>query len=213
MIEIDGPLPRYARVLNFLPEEEVRQLFEWALSTRHLFRPAKVSTAQPRLDTTKRIALLSAKLGPLEGQLRERLSGVLPQVLANTGTAGWSPIDLELQLAAHGHGAYYRPHVDTEIGTDRQSTDGPREVRVLSAVYYFHAHPQAFTGGQIRLFRFGPVPGVQEPQQARHVDLEPTRNSLVVFPSWVPHEVRPVSVPTGDFADYRFALNCWYCRT
>ena len=45
-----------------------------------------------------------------------------------------------------------------------------------------------------------------------HIDLEPLRNSLVAFPSWVPHEVRPIGVPSGDFGDYRFALNCWYCR-
>jgi Rps23 Pro-64 3,4-dihydroxylase Tpa1-like proline 4-hydroxylase len=49
-------------------------------------------------------------------------------------------------------------------------------------------------------------------QQRAHIDLEPVRNSLVAFPSWVPHEVRPIAVPGGDFEGYRFALNCWYCR-
>ena len=208
---MEGPLPRYARILDFLPEHEVEQLFDWARSKRELFRPARVSTTQPRVDPEVRITLISSKLPPWQGQLRERLLAVLPQILEGTGTRGEDPTVLELQLAAHGDGAHYRPHVDTEIGTDTQDSASP--VRVLSAVYYFHARPQAFFGGQLRLFGFGPVPTVQEPQPARHVDIEPVRNSLVVFPSWVPHEVRPISVPTGEFADYRFALNCWYCRT
>lgn len=210
---MEGPLPRYVRILDFLPEDDVQRLFDWANARSEVFRPATVSTTQPRVDPTVRISLVSTKLPPWEMHLRERLLGVLPEILAGTGTRGDSPNLLELQLAAHGDGAYYHPHTDTEIGTHRQVEAGvPSPVRTLSAVYYFHALQQAFSGGQLRLFGFGPVPAVQEPQQAPHIDLDPVRNSLVVFPSWVPHEVRPVSVPTGEFADFRFALNCWYSR-
>lgn len=213
MAEIEGPLPRYARIFDFLPEDEVQKLFEWALSTADRFRPATVSKARPRVDPDRRIALTSAKLGPLEGLLRERFLAALPHIMADTGTAGPSPTALELELAAHGDGAYYGPHLDIAIGASREAKGAGRgEDRVLSAVYYFHTQPQAFSGGQLRLFRFGALPPVQEPQPASHVDLEPVRNSLVAFPSWVPHEVRRISVPTGEFRDYRFALNCWYCR-
>ena len=213
MTENEGPLPRYARIFDFLTESEVQQLFEWALSTADRFRPATVSKMRPRVDPDRRIALTSANLGPLETMLRERLLAALPQVVAGTGTVGPSPTSLELELAAHGDGAYYGPHIDMPVGASRQMNGSCRgEDRVLSAVYYFHAQPQAFSGGQLRLFRFGAIPPVQEPQQANHVDLEPVRNSLVAFPSWVPHEVRRIIVPTGEFSDYRFALNCWYCR-
>lgn len=84
---------------------------------------------------------------------------------------------------------------------------------MLSAVYYFHALPKGFSGGQLRLFRFGADHTAAQSELANHVDLEPVRNSLIAFPSWAYHEVRPVSCPSGDFADFRFALNCWYCRT
>jgi SM-20-related protein len=33
-----------------------------------------------------------------------------------------------------------------------------------------------------------------------------------VFPSWVLHEVRPVSCPSKRFVDSRFAINCWLWR-
>jgi Rps23 Pro-64 3,4-dihydroxylase Tpa1-like proline 4-hydroxylase len=72
---------------------------------------------------------------------------------------------------------------------------------VLSGVYYFHRRPRAFTGGELRLYAIG------DPD--RFVDIEPTHNTLLVFPSWAPHEVRPVSCPTGQFMDSRFAINCW----
>jgi SM-20-related protein len=37
-------------------------------------------------------------------------------------------------------------------------------------------------------------------------------NTFVVFPSWVLHEVLPVSCPTKQFIDSRFALNFWLWR-
>ncbi len=217
MAEVTGPLPPYARILDFLPVGEVQQLFDWAMSIRDRFKPATVSKGRPerefRVDPERRIGLTTRKLGPLEELLRERLLGALPQLMAGTGTSGPPPTSLELELAAHPDGAYYRPHIDIPVGTGRQPLGAePGEDRVLSAVYYFHAEPQAFSGGQLRLYPFGPIPKVHEPQPAKHIDLEPARNSLVAFPSWVPHEVRPIRVPTGDFRNYRFALNCWYCR-
>jgi Rps23 Pro-64 3,4-dihydroxylase Tpa1-like proline 4-hydroxylase len=44
------------------------------------------------------------------------------------------------------------------------------------------------------------------------VDIEPANDTLVFFPSWYPHEVLPVSCPSGRFEDSRFAINCWVHR-
>jgi SM-20-related protein len=41
-----------------------------------------------------------------------------------------------------------------------------------------------------------------------HLDLAPENDSLVIFPSWAPHEVMPVVFPSGGFADSRFSVNC-----
>lgn len=214
--EVEGPLPPWARICGFLPEDEHRQLLDWALSIRDKFTPATVSKGRPqrefRVDPERRIGLTTRKLGPLEAVLRERLLGALPELMATTGTGGPLPISLELELAAHADGAYYRPHIDIPVGADRQPLGAnPGEDRVLSAVYYFYSEPKGFTGGQLRLYSFGPIPAAGGQQRA-HIDLEPVRNSLVAFPSWVAHEVRPIRCPSGEFRNYRFALNCWYCR-
>ena len=217
MSEVSGPLPPYARIFDFLSEDEHRQLLDWALSIRDRFSPATVSKGRPRreyrVDPERRIGLTTRKLGPIEALLRERLLGALPELMDRTGTVGPPPTSLELELAAHADGAYYRPHIDIPVGAARQPIGAnPGEDRVVSAVYYFHGEPKGFSGGELRLYPFGPTPPSDQPRPANHIELEPVRNSLVAFPSWVPHEVRPVRVPSGKFEDYRFALNCWYCR-
>lgn len=146
MAEVEGPLPPYARIFDFLRESELQRLFDWALFIGDRFRPARVSKARPRMDAERRIALTTAKLGPLETMLRERLLDALPQVMAGTGTGGPTPTSLELELAAHGDGAYFRPHMDIAVGANRQPTGAKRgEDRVLSAAYYFHSEPQTFS--------------------------------------------------------------------
>jgi SM-20-related protein len=86
------------------------------------------------------------------------------------------------------------------------------EDRILSAVYYFYREPKAFFGGALRLYRLNLRPSTISAHTNDFIDVEPLQNSLVAFPSWTTHEVRPVSCPTGNFSDYRFALNCWFCR-
>lgn len=33
--------------------------------------------------------------------------------------------------------------------------------------------------------------------------------ALTIFSSWLPHAVLPVTVPSRQFRDARFAINCW----
>jgi Rps23 Pro-64 3,4-dihydroxylase Tpa1-like proline 4-hydroxylase len=211
---VEAQVAPHARIFDFLPEHELGRLLDWTLSIRDRFKPAIVSKeGEFRLDPGRRIALTTGQFGPLEPMLRDRLLAALPELMASTGTGGPTPTSLELELAAHGDGAYYRPHIDIPVGAHRQQLGANRrEDRILSAVYYFYAEPKAFSGGQLRLFPLGPPPAARDSDQANHVDLEPVRNSLVAFPSWFPHEVRPISCPSGEFQDYRFAINCWYCR-
>jgi Rps23 Pro-64 3,4-dihydroxylase Tpa1-like proline 4-hydroxylase len=65
---------------------------------------------------------------------------------------------------------------------------------------YFHAEPKAFTGGALRLYAIG------RKEDEDFVDIEAVRNSLLVFPSWAPHEVTPVSCPSKRFSSTRDSL-------
>ena len=166
-----------------------------------------------RVDPKSRRALTIEGLGPFEPMLRRVFDDALPEIVAQTGTTLSQP-SFEFSFAAHGDGAFFAPHLDVSIGQKREPvSDVPGQDRILSAVYYFHRDPKAFSGGALRLFRFGANPYDARLDEEQHIDLEPIDNSLVAFPSTVFHEVRPVRCPTTDFADYRFSLNCWYCRT
>lgn len=203
------PLPPYAQLTDFLPREELASLLEWVLGHEDHFAPATIMSGDRAVVNAQwRVGLTCRDLGPLEPQLRRRMLAALPVIMTKTGATGPEPSTLELELAAHGDGAHYRPHTDLPIGDKRkQRTIG--DDRVLSSVLYFHAEPKGFSGGALRLFRLG---AEETGDESAFVEIQPIRNSLVVFHSWVRHEVRPVHCPSREFRNYRFALNCWFRR-
>ena len=210
-----GPFPPHLQLFDFLPESEHRQLLEWVLENCEAFMPATVTTGKPgdqgKINEKQRIALTTGEIGEIASIVEPRLLAALDQIIERVGYSGAKPSSLELELAAHGHGAHYRTHLDIPVGEDRLPLGAwADEDRALSAVYYFHGEPKGFSGGELRLYRFGSMWNCDD--VGSYVDLQPHNNSLLVFPSWALHEVRPVSCPSGDFKDYRFALNCWYCR-
>jgi len=210
-----GPLPPWAQLHDFLPEPDRQALLGYVIASENRFAPAAVIDGvgdSNRYDASARSALTLRDLGPSGSLLRERLLGALPTLMERTGARPPEPRSLELELAAYGDGAYFSPHVDMAVGPGRKPLGAaPGEDRVLSAVYYFHSHPRRFSGGELTLYRFGVEPRIAPPDSS--IIIEPLDNSLAVFPSWVTHEVRPTSCPSGEFADYRFSLNCWFCRT
>ena len=215
MTPILGPLPPVAQRQQFLADEDHRALLDHVLANRDKFSPAVVNKGQVdsvnRVDPAKRIALTTRTIGPLEPLLRDRLGAALADLAAQFGL-GFTADSLELEFAAHGDGAFFGAHTDIPIGANRTTlSDEPGHDRVVSAVYYFYATPRQFSGGNLRLYRFGADPQGDGQDPANHLDLAPTDNSLVAFPSTVRHEVTRVSCPSGRFDDYRFALNCWYC--
>ena len=211
-----APLPPFVQLRGFLPNAEHHGLLEWVLAHPDTFQSATVTGkagVPGRVDPLLRIALTAPVPEVLEKGLRARLLGTLDRIADGIGYAGPPLTSFEHQLAAHGDGAHYRPHLDIPVGKNRAPLGaGPGEDRVLSAVYYFHHEPKGFSGGELRLHRFGADWDRDDAEPSSFVDVEPIDNSLVAFPSWAMHEVRPVRCSSGRFEDYRFALNCWFCR-
>lgn len=201
---MDDLLLPYVQIRDFLPRPELDELLDYVLAHPHKFKPATVGNGdQSFRDSDMRVALTWGNLGPLDIPLQTRFRDAVPAIMERIGMPPPPPDRLEVGLAAHGDGAFYRPHLDLVIGNDANNPTSESE-RVLSAVFYFHAEPKRFSGGELRLFRLGTESGF--------VDIEPLQNSLIAFHSWMRHEVRPVAVPSGEFRDYRFAINCWYGR-
>jgi SM-20-related protein len=186
----------HAVITDFLKPALVQHLLDHVESSRDLFTPTTVRQAsETRVDPTSRISLGLDDLGACREPLERQLRAAEPKLRASIGMSTYVLRDIELQIAAHNEGAFFCRHSDSYKGWGIN--------RVISGVYYFHRQPCAFSGGTLRLY---PLTG------PGHVDIEPTPNTLVAFPSFVQHEVLPVSCPSREFMDSRFAVNCWFRR-
>lgn len=206
---VKGPLPPTLHLHDFLDRDEHAALLDWVDSNRERFEAAHVDYGDDqRIDDRIRVALNLRDLGPLKSVLTERLLAVLPRIVESIGGRISSSPSLELELTAYGDGAFFRIHEDIPVGRARDKIAKGKKDRLLSAVYYFHRQPKAFTGGELRTYRWGA--DMNDLREGDYRDLPPDDNSLVAFPSWATHEVRPVACESQRFEDYRYALNCWY---
>ena len=212
------PIPPHVQVRDFLPSETHQRLLQWVLGREDHFSAATIvnqgSGTRDIVDSEFRTGMVSRDLGPFQALLEGRLRAALPALANAAGVTGLESASIELELAAHGDGAHYNAHLDIPVGPGRRPVGAERgQDRVLSAVYYFHDEPKGFSGGELRLFRLNIRPGnAAQATAGDYVDIPPIQNSLVAFPSWAAHEVRTVHCPSRQFRDYRFALNCWFCR-
>ncbi len=120
------------------------------------------------------------------------VEAALGQLCDGLGVERFVPRRRELQITVHGDGDFYKAHTDDQ---------GPDVApRALSFLYYVHRTPKPFEGGELVI------------HDDERVELAPIHDSIVVFPSALEHEVRPVRVPSGELADGRFTVNGWLWR-
>lgn len=203
-----GPLLPSRQYEQFLPAAEADGLLQWAVENRARFAPARLTGGV--LDPSRRQALKLGDLDRFHALLEASIVARLPDIFRDTGTQQFAPDHIEIELTAHGDGAFFRPHSDVPIGVRRDPDSAvalkPFD-RLVSAVYYLHRRPKRFSGGTLRLFRIGDTAG-----QGAFTEYEPRHNSLVAFPSWAFHEVTRVSAGEEPFENWRFAVNIWICR-
>jgi Rps23 Pro-64 3,4-dihydroxylase Tpa1-like proline 4-hydroxylase len=197
------PMPPFASFPELLPAEEHDALLGWILSNEDALRASTL--AGGRLDPQARTSrsLPRSFNGDWQEALRTRIAELFPQILRATGIKAFALAEVDLKLVAYGDGDFFAPHVDTLVGARRGATD-----RVVTAIYYLHRRPRAYSGGALRLFPLGSAAGPED----TFVEIEPRDNCLIAFPSWAMHGVAPVACPSGRFEDSRFAINCWLNR-
>jgi len=177
------------------------RLLSFALERESAFVDTNVGNgAVKAVRKTVRSSRATRDFGALQSELEERFRGILPAAISRLKSSPFTLTGLSMELAAHGDRDFYQRHIDTFVGGDAAKPD-----RVLTGVYYVHVQPRPFTGGDLRLHSIRPAQ-----HGGSYVDVEARHDRLVLFPAWVPHEVRPVSCPGGSFGQSRFAINCWY---
>jgi SM-20-related protein len=187
---------------DFLGAVLASRLMEFATANEDRFVPSGLGgPGKVVIDLAIRRSRMMP-LGEMHGELAAPFGAVLPEAIAAFGMPAFDPTRLEFELVAHENGAFQRRHIDINTGPRGLTSE-----RVISGVYYFHRRPKAFAGGDLRLHSIIPAE-----TGGSFFDIAVEHDMLLLFPSWLPHEVMPVSVPSARFADARFAVNCWYWR-
>ncbi len=195
-----GRMLPYLVLRDFLDEATIAGLLDHAISRQSDFKPTTLNSRG--IDLSFRVSMGLRELGVYGKIFETRILKLVPTLTSQLPVGPIEASKLETELVAHGDGAFFKPHIDTL----RDGDGALEEFRVLSGVYYFNSEPKAFTGGALRLYALGGK------MDHNFIDIEPVRNTLLVFLAWAPHEVMPVSCPSKRFADSRFAINCWVHR-
>ncbi len=200
--DIINKVPSHGVVRNWLGSEAVTRLLRFVQSNEHRFEDTKVTHKEEegRVDRTYRVSRKLLSIDEPKKELCPKLEDLLPVIFDKLGNKPFIPSQIEVELVAHGDGAFFARHNDTFTGPDQKG----RGSRAISVVYYFHALPKAFSGGILRLHSLA-VSG----KEGTFADIAPDRDTLVFFPSFFPHEVLPVKCNSGQFLDSRFAINFW----
>jgi SM-20-related protein len=199
-------MPPHGVYRGFLDSVTHAGLLAWAIENEAKFEPSLILNSNVQNDESQdqsvRRSLRVTEFGPLKEVLHQRLLDFVPTLIGDLRVPPFEPSKLKLEMVANNDGAFFKRHIDTFLGDSRKAND-----RLLSAVYYFHAEPKSFSGGELRLFSFGP-----QEDEGRFAVLQPEQNTLIAFPSWALHEVLPVSCPSRRFSDSRFNVNFWIHR-
>lgn len=195
----------HAIVHNFLGPRLVRRLLRHVDRERAKFLPALVYRQQvcgAVEDANVRNCAVLFPIKPFQKVIEPRILQVLRLALAKLGLFEREAVVTEFEFCAYGDGGLFKAHHDVM----------PKgEPRIASCVYYFFHEPAGFGGGELRLYPWPQVSAGNAPKRP-WVDVVPTRDSLVIFPSALRHEVRPVTSASREWGDQRFTINCWAYR-
>jgi Rps23 Pro-64 3,4-dihydroxylase Tpa1-like proline 4-hydroxylase len=201
-------LARYATAEEFLVPSELQDLLRYTLAREEDFEVSEVvSPGAPgagMIDHEYRRSRVLMDLAEHQARLLERIRAMLPLVFQKLKMTPFVHGSTEVQITASNDGDFFREHSDNghpEIAT-----------RALTFVYFFHAEPKPFHGGDLRLYDSRREGDVWVRQGAGRV-IVPEQNQMVFFPSELVHEITPVICPSQSFAHSRFTVNGWLHRS
>lgn len=181
---------------DLLAETEWRALLDRVLASERDFHPSQ--THDRRSDYRHSLVMRPPEdlVKPVVDSVRE----VIPEALSYLRIDPIVVGQVEAQITASIDGSFFGVH------TDADHEKVPK--RYLTYVYYFNRSPKAFTGGELRVYddllRNNKLARAETFQV-----IEPLHNRIVLFWARVMHEVMPVRVSSGRFADARFTVNGW----
>jgi len=185
---------------EFLAAEEWRGLLDVVVDRAADFQPTITisSDGEERVDSDFRRSVVLGDLGRIRDLFVERLAAFAAPVFWRLQYPSFPVAHYEIELTGTGDGDYFRTHTD--------SGPGMTATRAITFIYFFHAEPRPFTGGELVIH------GDAADGQPSTRSIDPAQNQIVFFPSETPNEIRPVHSPSGAFHDSLFTVNGWLHR-
>ena len=198
--------PPHALIPDFLTDAEREQILAFTMAHAQAFQNSGVHDAPSSGFAPPSYRIRSSRVldGPANGALAAMMMPKLQELMPKL----WSQLrvdplplnTMECQVTAHGDGDFFATHTD----------NGTPEIahRKISYVYYFHREPKQFSGGHLNLYctlfqkGYGKCGGLA-------ADIDPPRNGLVIFPTFIYHEVTPIRCASAALTDQRLTLNGW----
>lgn len=198
--------PPHALIPDFMTDAEREQVLGFTLAHAGAFQSSGVHDApsQGFAPPSYRIRRSRVIDGPGNGALAAfmmpKLQELMPTLWPRLGIDPVPFNAMECQITAHGDGDFFAVHTD----------NGTPEIahRQISYVYYFHRDPKQFGGGHLSLYHTLFQGGY--PTCGRiAADIDPPHNGLMVFPTFIYHEVTPIRCASSALTDQRLTLNGW----
>lgn len=202
LIWSNDPRCPHGRICGLLGQDTVAAMLDYVAEHEAAFKPGgirKRGSGERVVDP----AILHSRgmrgLGPFQDRVETIVRTIAPVAIARLGLMENAVEPREFEFASYGDGGHFNAHTDTFDRTER--------LRILSCVYYFAVTPPCFSGGELRLHGFPSRNGA-----AAVATIAPETDMMVMFPSWMFHEVLPVHVSSGAWMHRRFSINCWVHR-
>jgi SM-20-related protein len=198
--------PPHVLIPDFMTAPELEKVLAFTMAHADAFQSAGVHDAPNRGFAPADYRIRSSRVldGPANGVLAAmimpKLQELIPTLWPQLGIAPLPLNAMECQVTAHGDGDFFATHTD----------NGTPEIahRQISYVYYFHREPKQFSGGHLSLYHTLFQNGYGMCGR-RAADIDPPRNGLMVFPTFIFHEVTPIRCASRAFTDQRLTLNGW----
>src|SRR5665811_1519142 len=159
---VESVMPPSRVYRGFLDAHMRADLLTWTIENEVKFEPTKVTSG--RTDRRKSLRVLDFE--PIETVIRQRVLDLAPTLIRDLRMPPLELSGITTELVAHNDGAFFKRHIDRFYNVEEAAPD-----RIVTAVYYFHAEPKAFSGGALRLYPFG-----TEDDETSFIDVWPEQN-------------------------------------
>src|SRR5882724_11967766 len=98
-----GPIPPYLVLNNFLDEESVACLLDYAVQSEVRFKTTTIRKGT--IDPSRRISVGLRDLGPMKGKIKKRLTPRAPSLTGKSRVTPLCPARTERERLANGDGS------------------------------------------------------------------------------------------------------------